>query len=336
MNEIAAENFDRVIGTSEVKLVTLKNGVMKAVITNYGARLVQLLYGDVNVIVGFDTLEEYFIPPRIYHGATIGRYANRIKNGTFSLDGVKYNLRINNAPNHLHGGPTGFHDRVWEIDNCSDSELALSYLSPHGEEGYPGNVKVQVVYRLENDGLDISYQATTDRATPFNITNHAYFNLNGGGSILNHQLQINANEFTPVNQDLIPTGELQPLADTALDFRASKPIGRDIESDEEQMLICKGYDHNFVLNKNGEPSLSFAAEAKGDKSGIVMKVFTQEPGLQLFSGNFELNDDPSTYRTSFCLETQHFPDSPNQPHFPDTILDPSEPFISRTVLRFSR
>ncbi len=333
---MVAANFETTIDAKEVRPVFLQNRKnLRAAICNYGARLVELIYNDVNVIVGFPTLQDYYLPPKFYHGATIGRYANRIKNGEFKLNDTVYTLPVNNGPNHLHGGPKGFHNRVWEVESAEGHSATLRYLSTDGEEGYPGNVEVWVTYTLtDDDALEISYKATADAATPINLTNHAYFNLNGGGTALNHQLQINADRFTPVDETLIPAG-IEPVEGTAFDFRTLKLIGRDINNNEEQIRIGGGYDHNYVLNKEGENRLSFAAKAIGDRSGIVMETFTDQPGVQLFSGNFPEEVLPSSYRTSFCLETQHFPDSPNHPSFPNTILEAGQTFTSKTIYKFS-
>lgn len=331
------ENFETTIDGNEVLAITINNGKgLQAGISNYGARLVELLYDNVNVIVSFPRLEDYFVAPKFYHGATIGRYANRIKNGEFKLHETVYTLRVNNGPNHLHGGPTGFHARVWEVKDQKENSVTLHYLSGDGEEGYPGNVDVYVTFTVtDDDALEIQYKATSDAATPFNITNHAYFNLNGGGTALQHQLLINADQYTPVSEALIPTG-IDTVEGTAFDFRQSKEIGRDIEKKEEQIKIGGGYDHNFVLNKSSNNELSLAAKAIGDQSGIVMETFTTEPGMQLFSGNFPDDVLPNSFRTSFCLETQHFPDSPNQADFPNTILEPGKEFTSTTIYKFSK
>lgn len=330
------ENFETTIDAKEVTLVEIQNNSrLRAAISNYGARLINLVYDDVNVIVSFDKLEEYFKPPVFYHGATIGRYGNRIKNGTFKLNGMVYTLPVNNGPNHLHGGPNGFHNQVWEFTEQKQNSVTLHYLSENGEEGYPGNLDVYVTFTITaEDALEILYKATTDSATPVNLTNHAYFNLNGGGTALNHELRINASHYTPVDENLIPTG-IEPVEGTAFDFRLPKLLGEDIDSKEEQIRIGGGYDHNFVLNKEGE-GLSLAARAVGDKTGIAMEAFTTEPGVQLFSGNFPEEVLPDSYRTSFCLETQHFPDSPNNPSFPDTILEKGQAFTSMTIYKFSR
>jgi aldose 1-epimerase len=252
------------------------------------------------------------------------------------MDGTTYTLPVNNGSNHLHGGPKGFHFQVWEITEQSEDSVTLHYLSKDGEEGYPGNLDVFVTFTAtEEDALEIRYKATTDAATPVNLTNHAYFNLNGGGTALNHQLYINADNYTPVDENLIPTG-IESVEGTAFDFRTAKELGRDIKKEEAQIRIGGGYDHNFVLNKEGDNSLSLAARAVGDTTGIVMEAWTEEPGVQLFSGNFPEEVLPNSFRTSFCLETQHFPDSPNQPEFPSTVLKASQTFTSRTIYRFSR
>lgn len=330
------ENFETIIDAKQVTLVTIQNNSrLRAAVSNFGARLVSLVYDEVPVIVSFDKLEAYFKPPVFYHGATIGRYGNRIKNGRFSLGGKTYTLPVNNGPNHLHGGPKGFHNQVWEFTQQNERSATLRYLSKDGDQGYPGNLDVSVIFTLtDDDALSITYQATTDADTPVNLTNHAYFNLNGGGTALHHLLQINADAYTPVDKTLIPTG-IEPVEGTAFDFRTAKALGKDIDNNEEQIRIGGGYDHNFVLHKTGE-ELSLAAKAIGDKTGIVMETFTTEPGVQLFSGNFPEEVLPNSFRTSFCLETQHFPDSPNQPDFPGTILKAGHTYTSKTIYQFSR
>jgi aldose 1-epimerase len=332
------KNFERDIDGKQTRLLTLKNDKgLEVMISNYGARIISLHFDGVNVTPGFPSLDAYASDIAPYHGATVGRYANRIADGKFTLNGRDYSLPTNNTPNHLHGGPNGFHSQVWEVENSYQNSVVLSYLSEDGEEGYPGEVKVSVSFSLSPmNELIIDYTARTNAATPFNITNHAFFNLNGEGTILNHQLQINAHHFTPVDATLIPTGEFKKVEGTAFDFTVSKTLGQHINNDEEQIKIGSGYDHNFVLDKKTE-GLSSAAKAIGDKSGIVMEVFTEEPGIQLFSGNFEATKgDASTFRNTFCLETQHFPDSPNHPGFPNTILSVGESFSSKTVYKFSR
>ena len=338
MDRLDKTNFERVINGKEVSLFSIGNEKsIEAVFSNYGARILMLLIEGVNVTPSYPDISFYQSPTIApYHGATIGRYANRIAKGKFLLHGQEYNLATNNAPNHLHGGPCGFHNQVWEVENRYQNSLVFSYISKDGEEGYPGEVNVSVSYSLsQNNELIIEYNARTSADTPFNITNHAFFNLNGEGSILEHQLQINADYYNPVDHTLIPTG-IEKVDGTAFDFRSLKRIGDEIDKEEIQLKIGGGYDHNFVLNKN-EKVISFAAKAIGDKTGITMEVFTEEPGMQLFSGNFEaVKGDPSTFRNTFCLETQHFPDSPNQPSFPTTLLLAGEIFTSKTIYKFSR
>jgi aldose 1-epimerase len=251
------------------------------------------------------------------------------------MNGMIYTLPVNNGPNHLHGGPNGFHNQVWEFTKQSENSATLHYLSKNGEEGYPGNLDVYVTFTLTaEDALEILYKATTDTATPVNLTNHAYFNLNGGGSALEHELRINASHYIPVDESLIPTG-IEPVEGTAFDFRLPKKLGEDIDKNEEQIRIGGGYDHSFVLNKEDE-GLTLAARAIGNETGIVMETITTEPGVQLFSGNFPEEVLPNSYRTAFCLETQHFPDSPNQPSFPSTILEKGRDFSSKTIYKFSK
>lgn len=337
MMKIEPANFERIIDEKQTRLYRCSNeGNLEVYFTNYGARIIALFYKGVNVTPSYPTLEPYLsdtIAP--YHGATVGRYANRIAKGRFTLNGKEYNLPVNNAPNHLHGGPKGFHRQVWNIGRTKQNEITFTHFSKDGSEGYPGNLQVTVTYTLtlENE-LSIVYTAKSDEATPFNITNHAFFNLNGEGSITNHLLQINADRYNPVDETLIPTG-IEKVETSAFDFRSAKKIGEHINNEEEQIKIGGGYDHNFVLNKEGDEP-SFAAKAIGDKTGIVMEVYTTEPGLQLFSGNFEaVKGDHSTFRNTFCLETQHLPDSPNQSDFPKTILEAGQTFASKTIYKFS-
>jgi aldose 1-epimerase len=337
--QIHPDNFERLVNGKQTKLFYLTNhNGLEATLTNYGARIVTLSYNGVNITPAYPSLDPYMsnaIAP--YHGATIGRYANRVSKGRFALNGREHCLPVNNGVNHLHGGPGGFHNQVWQLIRSKGSQVHFSYFSKDGEQGYPGNLTVTVTYTLSDDNeLLIRYTAKTTEPTPINLTNHAFFNLNGSGSILKHQLKINGDFFTPVDKALVPTGDLKAVEGTAFDFTETKMISEQIDGDDEQLKIGGGYDHNFVLKKNGE-ELSFAAKAVGDKSGIVMDVFTTEPGIQLFSGNFEaIKGDPSTYRNTFCLETQHFPDSPNQPGFPNTILEPGNLFESTTVYKFSK
>ncbi len=322
---------------------------VQAAITNYGARLIAFTVPDSNgkftdVIVGSDKMSEFKQGKEAFFGAIVGRYANRIAKGKFRLDGVVYNLAINNAPNHLHGGIKGFGSVAWTPGAATDSSLVLTYFSKDMEEGYPGNLNVKVTYTLKDDNsLQIDYEATTDKKTEVNLTNHSYFNLNGqgSGSILNHLLLINADHYTPVDSTLIPNGKIELVAGSPFDFRKQTAIGSRINEDHIQLKYGKGYDQNFVLNPGKPGALNFAAQATGDQSGIVMEVFTKEPGIQFYTGNFMASANTvksgkkDDYRTAFCLETQHFPDSPNQPSFPSTVLEPGKTYQTSTVYKFS-
>ena len=322
---------------------------MQVVLTNYGSRIVSIVVPDKNnnptdVVIGFDNVKAYTDPTEPYFGAIIGRYGNRIAKGKFSLNGQQYTLATNNGPNSLHGGNDGFSDKVWDATQADDRTLELTYLSKDGEEGYPGNLQVKVTYTLsDDDALHIAYEATTDKTTVLNLTNHAYFNLNGqgSGSIENHLLMIDANNYTPVDETLIPLGLVDPVAGTPFDFRETTAIGARINADNLQLQYGKGYDHNFVLNAYDHTKLELAARAIGDQSGIMLEVFTQEPGVQLYTGNHLKGDHMlkggarDNFRTAFCLETQHFPDSPNQPSFPTTVLEPGEVYRTATKYRFS-
>lgn len=297
-----------------------------------------------DVVLGYDNPDDYR-KAGPYFGALIGRYGNRIADGEFNLNGVAYTLAQNDGPNSLHGGIKGFDKVVWEtqrIDSPAGPALELTYLSPDGEEGYPGNLLVKVVYTLTHDNeLKIDYTATTDRDTVVNLTQHSYFNLAGHdrGDILGHILTINADRFTPVDETLIPTGEVRPVAGTPFDFIRPTPIGARIEEPDEQLKFGLGYDHNWVLN-NSDGSLALAATVSDPGSGRVMEVWTTEPGVQFYSGNFldgsQIGKGGHAYqqRYGLCLETQHFPDSPNQPDFPSTTLEAGESYHSTTIYKF--
>jgi aldose 1-epimerase len=342
-----AANFNAVIDGKQVKLFELKNKRgMTVYITNYGGRLVSLLVPDkhgkmTDVVQGFDGVKGYQKSTEPYFGATIGRYGNRIANGKFVLDHKTYTLYTNNGPNTLHGGKKGFQDVVWDAKQPNQAAVELSYLSKDMEEGFPGNLKVKVIYKLtEDNALKISYEASTDKNTVVNLTNHAFFNLNGenSGSILNHKVQIKAGHFTPVNATLIPTGVIESVEGTPFDFRKGATIGSRINDYSIQLTNGKGYDHNYVLNAHHINTS--VANVIGDKSGIVMDVFTDQPGLQFYSGNFMQskntmkNGHKDDYRTAFAMETQHFPDSPNQPSFPSTELKPGQQYHSFSIYRF--
>lgn len=326
--------------------LTNDNGVT-ANITNYGGIIVALTTPDRHgtlgdIALGFDTLAEY-IDHNPYFGALCGRYANRIANGKFTLDGVEYQLAQNNGPNHLHGGLRGFDKVVWQAAEQSDANgasLKLAYLSKDGEEGYPGNLMVDVTYTLNNQNeLRVDYKATTDQPTILNLTNHSYFNLAGTGDILNHMMQLNADHFTPVDARLIPIGELRPVADTPMDFRQPIAIGARIDQPYEQLQLGRGYDHNWVVN-GSSGNLRLAATAWEQTTGRRLDVYTTQPGIQFYTGNsldYVVGKNGAVYRkrSAFCLETQHFPDSPNQPQFPSTVLKPGEQFAQTTVFKFS-
>lgn len=351
MNLLKPENFQRTIDSKSTDLFTLSNANgVKVSFTNYGQRLVSLYVPDAqgnfeDVVMGYASLEEYLNSPEKYFGAVIGRYGNRIANGELHIEGKGFKLATNNGPNHLHGGNKGFESLVWDVKQDSHKELEFSRISVDGEEGYPGNLKVSVTYTLtEKNDLEISYTATTDKTTVVNLTHHSYFNLHGdnGGSINDHILMINADSITPIDQNSIPTGAVDLVEGTPFDFRTAKAIGQDIDTDSIQLKYGSGYDHNFVLNKapTNEKGLTLAARVIEPRSGRVMEVFTDEPGMQFYSGNFI---DGSTvgksgkayhYRGAFCLETQHFPDAPNQPNFPSTILHPGEIYHSNCVYSF--
>lgn len=315
---------------------------MQVGIINYGGTITKLIVpgkdgATTDVVTGYDSLAGFVQKGNPYFGALIGRYGNRIARGKFTLEGQTYTLAGNDNGNSLHGGNKGYDKVVWTAEKQSDSTLKLTYRSKDGEEGYPGNLDVTVVYTLTADNsLKLDYTATTDKATPVNLTSHAYFNLSGGtdSTILDHELQINADKYTPVNAQLIPTGQIADVKGTPMDFTTSKPIGRDIAQ------VKGGYDHNWVLNKTGN-TLEKVATLYHPKTGSVMEVHTTEPGLQFYSGNF-LNGTLTNTKggakyvkhAALCLETQHFPDSPNQPNFPNTILKPGETYKQTTVYKF--
>jgi aldose 1-epimerase len=340
--------FSGMLDGKKVSLYTLKNdnGVVTQ-ITNFGGRVVSLWVPDKNgdfedIVTGYNTFDGYLNSKEIYYGALIGRYGNRIANGQFVLNDTVYSLVQNNDMNHLHGGTKGFNDVVWEASQPNGQTLVLQYTSPHMEEGYPGNLDAKVKYQLTNENeLKIEYWAATDRSTPVNLTHHSFFNLkgDGNGTINDHIMQINADFYTPVDEGLIPTGEIAPVEGTPMDFRAPTAIGDQVDDDFEQLKYGLGYDHNWVLVPS-ESGLNFAARVVEPASGRTMEVYTNEPGLQFYGGNFLDGTDagkygkPYDFRTSFCLETQHFPDSPNQPEFPSTILEPGEEYYSVCVYKF--
>jgi aldose 1-epimerase len=336
--QLDSTKFQKEIDGKKTNLYVLKNkNNVQASFTNYGGRLVSLLVPDkdgklVDVVVGFDSVDGFVNSTEPYFGATIGRYGNRIAKGKFSLDGKQYTLVLNNGQNTLHGGKKGFQAVVWDAAMPDSQTLILTYLSKDMEEGYPGNLKVKVTYSL------------TDKKTVVNLTNHAFFNLNGEGSgeILNHDLQIFADLYTPVDTTLIPLGKNVTVKGTPFDFTTATTIGKRIEEVNDQLKAGKGYDHNYVLNGTKGLGMTHAATVKGDKSGVIMDIYTQEPGLQFYSGNFMQSKNvfkggaKDDFRTALALETQHFPDSPNQPAFPTTVLNPGQQYKTTSIYKFSK
>lgn len=345
----AKDEFQATINGVETTLFYLEAEGIYAAVTDYGARLVSLWVQDHNgewtdVALGFNKVTTFTEPGAFFYGATVGRYGNRIAKGQFSIDGQDYQVPINNAPNTLHGGPEGFFAQVWDADQPDGKSVTFTYVSPDGEMGYPGTLQTTVTYSLtDTPGLRIDYAATTDAPTVANITNHTYFNLNGEGSgtINDHLLLIPASRFTPVDSTLIPTGELSEVAGTPFDFQIPTTIGKRVEAEHTQLAYGKGYDHNFVLDAGKTDELHLAASVVGDQTDIRMDIFTNEPGIQFYGGNFMngsltgKSGEAYGYRSGFCLETQHYPDSPNQPDWPSTFLNPGEIYQTTTVHRFS-
>lgn len=348
--KIEKQAFGQLEDGTIVDLYTLINSNgMRVEITNYGGIITSLWVPDKNgklgdVVLGYDTLDGY-LKASPYFGCIVGRYGNRIAKGKFTLNDRTYQLATNNGPNHLHGGWKGFDKVVWQATPRESQDavgLELSYLSPDGEEGYPGNLSVKVTYTLTNENaLHIDYEATTDQPTICNLTHHSYFNLKDAGAspILDHMLMLDADYFTPVDETLIPTGEFRPVAGTPFDFRQPTAIGARINSEDQQIKFGLGYDHNFVLNGNaGE--LRRVGKLSEPTTGRIMEIWTTEPGIQFYSGNFLdgsiIGKNGSVYhhRHGLCLETQHFPDSPNHPNFPSTVLNPGEKYQTTTIYKF--
>jgi aldose 1-epimerase len=329
----------------DAELFTLSNpGGISITASNLGGVITRIRAPDreghcANVCLGFDDLSRY-LQDSPYFGALIGRYGNRIAKATFELDGRRYQLDANNGPNHLHGGVAGFDKRLWDASQ-DGNELTLRLCSADGDQGYPGRLDVTVAYALtEDDALVIDFDAVTDKPTPVNLTQHCYFNLAGGGDILGHELTIDADGFIPIDPTSIPLGAIAPVEGTPFDFRAPRTIGSRIDAAHAQLEHGQGYDHTFVLNKDKEGALRLAARVREPVSGRVLELFTEEPGVQFYSGNFldgtlSNGDWRFVHRGGFCLEPQHFPDSPNQPGFPDVILRPGERYRTRSIFRFS-
>lgn len=340
------QDFEYKIDGKKTHLFILRNRMgMQVAFTDYGARIVSVLVpdktGDLrDVVLGFNSIHEYLQADEQYHGATVGRFANRIANGCFHLDGKKYTLQQNNGSNCLHGGPTGLHSKVWDRRISFKKKIDFCYVSPDGEEGFPGNLKVTVSYELTEDNeIVIKYKAETDKKTVINLTNHSYFNLDGEGQgdVLSHILHLPSDHFLPIDENQIPLDSEVSVDGTAFDFRSPKKISQDIDKDDVQLKRGNGYDHTFV---NQQPISEAAASAYSPNSGIRLEVFTTEPGVHLYTGNFlsediGKSDRKYSSRSAFCFETQHYPDSPNHPQFPSVILEPGQVFESETIYKFS-
>ena len=349
--KITKKDFGKLPDGKEVSIYTLVNANgYKVQITNFGAKVVSLEAPDrkgklADVVLGYDKLEQYLVGDKSY-GATVGRYANRIAKGRFTLDGVEYKLAINKAPNSLHGGPLGFYHVLWNAEVIKTEgypSLKLTYHSPDGEEGFPGNMDVSVIYTWTADNaLKIDYEATSDKNTICNLTNHTMFNLRGAGNgdILGHEVMIAADAYTPVDSTSIPTGEIRPVIGTVMDFNTPVAIGKRINDPYEQLVLTKGYDHNYVLRTNNSIS-NLAASVYEPESGRVMEVYTTEPGLQLYTGNSLKGKDVGKgntkypFRTGFALEAEKFPDSPNQPTFPSCVLKKGDKYTQTTIYKFT-
>lgn len=349
LSELDAAKFSKEIDGKPTALYTLRNDKgLEIAVTNYGAKIVSLVVPDKNgqptdVVLGHDSIDDYLASEEAYFGAVCGRYGNRIAKGTFTLDGITYDkLAINNGPNSLHGGIKGFNAVVWDAEQPDERTLKLTYLSADGEEGFPGALATTVVYRVtDKNELIISYEATTDKPTVLNLTNHSYFNLSGAGdpSVADHILEIQADSYLPTDETAIPYGKPEPVAGTPMDFRTPHRVGERIDEPFQQLIWARGYDHTYILNKQaGE--LSFCARCSSPKTGIVMETYTTQPGVQLYTGNWMTGhmrgkfDQRYPARAALCLETQHFPDSPNKPEYPTTVLRPGETYEQTTIYQF--
>ena len=344
------KDFQTTVNGKKTDLYILRNRKgYEVAVTNFGGAIVAIMVPDkdgkvANVIQGHDNIQDVINSPEPFLSTLIGRYGNRICKGTYTLNGKEYQLALNDGPNHLHGGPTGFHSRIWDAKQMGPRALALSYISSYGEEGFSGECRINVEYTFtDNNELVIEYLATTNKKTIINLTHHAFFSLAGIANptpaVDNVELQLNADFYLPIDKVSIPTGEILKVEGTPFDFRTPKPIGQDINADNEQLKNGSGYDHNYVLNKKEEGELSFAAKLKEPNSGRTMEVYTTEPGLQLYTGNFESGisgTHGSTYhwRSAVCLEAQHFPDTPNRPYFPSVVLRPGEQYKQKTIYKF--
>jgi aldose 1-epimerase len=342
--------FNKVIDGKQVKLYTLKNQKgMEITVTNFGARIVSWMVPDKNglnedVVFGYDSIDGYLNSNESYFGASIGRYGNRIAKGEFAIGDIKYKLAQNNGVNSLHGGINGFSKKVWDVVQKGADQLDFKLVSPDMDEGFPGELIVAMSYRLTNDNeLVIQYDAKCDKPTVINLTNHSYFNLHGAGNgnILDHQLTLNADFYTPIDSTLIPTGEIATVENTPFDFRKPKLIGAQINEENQQIRFGLGYDINFVLKKPADQPIALAASVFEPQSGRLLEVFTDQPGIQFYSGNFLDGKYPGKkgktygYRSGFCLETQHYPNSPNQPNFPTVELNPDQGYSHTCIYKFS-
>jgi len=347
LSGLMKSSFEANVNGKSTALYVLKsNNNVEACITNYGGRLVSMMVPAKNgtmtdVVLGYDNIQDYVVSDGNF-GALIGRYGNRIAQGFFTLDEVTYELPHNDNGHCLHGGPNGYHTKVWDAKQINDQTLELTLLSEDGDAGFPGNLQIKVTYKLTNDNaIDIQYEATTDKPTIVNLTNHSYFNLSGklNSQILNQFVMINADRYTPVDDLLITTGELAPVEGTPMDLRQPMAIGDHIDDDFDQLVKGRGYDHNWVLNANGNINV-IAAKAFSPSTGIGLEVYTNEPGIQFYAGNFMSGEDKGKgglvypHRGAFCLETQHYPDSPNKPEFPSVVVRPGEKYFSQCIYKF--
>ena len=350
-SKLSVANFQKLVDGKNTELCILSNKQgAELVVLNYGAKIVSLMVPDrdgrlTDVVTGHNSIEEYLTSEEPYFGAICGRYGNRIAKGRFTLDGVTYDqLPINNGPNCLHGGIKGFNSVVWDMKQTDAQTVELCYTSEDGEEGFPGELKTVVTYHLSDENeVEIRYRAETSKPTVLNLTNHSYFNLSGAGDpyVGDHLLAINADYYLPTDETAIPYGPKEAVEGTPMDFRTPHTVGERINEPFEQLKFGKGYDHTYILNKEKADDYAFCARCSSPKTGIVMEVYTSQPGVQLYTGNWMTgnfvgkNGQRYPERAALCLETQHFPDSPNKPEYPSTVLRPGETFESRTTYKFS-
>ena len=349
LSGLSRKDFQKEINDKETDLFILKNKKgMEVAVTNYGCAILAIMVPDkngkyANVVLGHDSIDHVVNSPEPFLSTTIGRYGNRIAKGKFTLYGEEHELTIYNGPNSLHGGPTGFHARVWDADQLAENIIQFNYISADAEEGFPGNITCKVLMKLTDDNaIDIRYEAETDKPTIVNMTNHSYFNLDGDAARNEaHLLTIDADYYTPVDSTFMTTGEIAPVEGTPMDFRTPHEVGERIEEDFEALNFGKGYDHTYILNKKEENELSLCARCTSPKTGIVMECYTTQPGVQLYTGNWMTgnfvgkNGQRYPARAALCLETQHYPDSPNKPEYPSTVLRPGDTFQSKTIYKFS-